>query len=82
MELNGIGGEAGCKDGAPSSLKSVHKAPLVFALNGKRVELSSVDPATTLLSFIRSETRFKGPKRGCGEGMFFQIDHVLCLLKR
>jgi abscisic-aldehyde oxidase len=56
--------------GAPSSLKSVHR-PLVFALNGQRVELSSVDPATTLLSYIRSETRFKGPKRGCGEGKFF-----------
>lgn len=53
--------------GVPSSLKPVHR-PLVFALNGQRVELSSVDPATTLLSYIRTETRFKGPKRGCGEG--------------
>ncbi|KAG0560330.1 hypothetical protein KC19_10G172500 [Ceratodon purpureus] len=53
--------------GAPSSLNAVHR-PLVFSLNGQRVELSSVDPSTTLLSYIRSETRFRGPKRGCGEG--------------
>lgn len=50
-----------------SPSKQVHR-PLVFALNGERVELHNVDPATTLLSYIRSETRFKGPKRGCGEG--------------
>ncbi|XP_024376895.1 probable aldehyde oxidase 3 [Physcomitrium patens] len=53
--------------GIPSFVESEHR-PLVFALNGQRVELSSVDPATTLLSYIRSETPFKGTKRGCGEG--------------
>lgn len=56
-----------------SPSKQVHR-PLVFALNGERVELHNVDPATTLLSYIRSETRFKGPKRGCGEVL--QVDVV------
>lgn len=47
---------------------AVERRPLVFALNGERVELASVDPSTTLLSYIRTESRFKGTKRGCGEG--------------
>ncbi|KAJ0714442.1 putative aldehyde oxidase [Helianthus annuus] len=42
--------------------------PLVFAVNGERVELTSVDPSTTLLQFLRSHTRFKSVKLGCGEG--------------
>ncbi|XP_076904841.1 abscisic-aldehyde oxidase-like [Bidens hawaiensis] len=41
---------------------------LVFAVNGKRFELSNIDPSTTLLQFLRSHTRFKGVKLGCGEG--------------
>ncbi|KAK6802672.1 hypothetical protein RDI58_000455 [Solanum bulbocastanum] len=41
---------------------------LVFAVNGKRYELPSVDPSTTLLQFLRTETCFKSPKLGCGEG--------------
>ncbi|KAG0608809.1 hypothetical protein M758_8G134400 [Ceratodon purpureus] len=53
--------------GALSSMQPVHR-PLVFALNGERVELRDVDPATTVLHYIRSATRFKGPKRSCGEG--------------
>lgn len=44
---------------------------LVFAVNGKRYELPSVDPSTTLLQFLRSETCFKSPKLGCGEGNTF-----------
>ena len=54
--------------GRPTTDSSVSVKPLLFALNGQRVELPSVDPATTLLSFIRAETPFKGTKRGCGEG--------------
>ena len=54
--------------GRPTTDSSVSVKPLVFALNGRRVELPFVDPATTLLSFIRAETPFKGTKRGCGEG--------------
>ncbi|KAJ8630893.1 hypothetical protein MRB53_024216 [Persea americana] len=41
---------------------------LVFAVNGRRFELSNVDPSTTLLEFLRTETPFKGAKLGCGEG--------------
>ncbi|XP_057956524.1 abscisic-aldehyde oxidase-like isoform X2 [Malania oleifera] len=41
---------------------------LVFAVNGEKFELSSVDHSTTLLEFLRSQTRFKGAKLGCGEG--------------
>ncbi|KAB1226907.1 Benzaldehyde dehydrogenase (NAD(+)) [Morella rubra] len=41
---------------------------LVFAVNGERFELSSVEPSTTLLEFLRSQTRFKSVKLGCGEG--------------
>ncbi|CAH9100152.1 unnamed protein product [Cuscuta epithymum] len=41
---------------------------LVFAVNGERFELPSADPSTTLLHFLRSQTRFKSPKLGCGEG--------------
>ncbi|GLT60965.1 hypothetical protein SLA2020_337030 [Shorea laevis] len=41
---------------------------LVFAVNGQRFELSHVDPSTTLLEFLRSETPFKSVKLGCGEG--------------
>ncbi|KAL3677013.1 hypothetical protein R1sor_026961 [Riccia sorocarpa] len=44
------------------------RSNLVFALNGERVELNDVDPQTTLLSYIRNETDYKGTKRGCGEG--------------
>lgn len=43
---------------------------LVFAVNGERFELdtASIDPSTTLLEFLRTQTRFKGTKLGCGEG--------------
>ncbi|XP_031475190.1 indole-3-acetaldehyde oxidase-like isoform X1 [Nymphaea colorata] len=44
------------------------KQRLVFALNGERVELSGVDPSTTLLEFLRLQTPYKGAKLGCGEG--------------
>ncbi|TKY57049.1 Abscisic-aldehyde oxidase [Spatholobus suberectus] len=46
------------------------KAPtsLVFGVNGERFELSHVDPSTTLLEFLRTRTRFKSVKLGCGEG--------------
>ncbi|KAM1757759.1 hypothetical protein ACFX11_006971 [Malus domestica] len=41
---------------------------LVFAVNGERFELPTVDPSTTLLAFLRSQTRFKSVKLSCGEG--------------
>ncbi|KAK3002880.1 hypothetical protein RJ639_019650 [Escallonia herrerae] len=41
---------------------------LIFAVNGARFELSSFDPSTTLLEFLRTRTRFKSVKLSCGEG--------------
>ena len=49
-------------------MAEVAARPLVFALNGARVELPEVDPALTLLTFLRTKTVFQGTKRGCGEG--------------
>ncbi|KAL3677015.1 hypothetical protein R1sor_026963 [Riccia sorocarpa] len=58
---------------------------LVFALNGQRVELKEVDPQTSLLTFIRDRTDFKGTKRGCGEGTLWcglmrETDTVLIMM--
>ena len=44
------------------------KNNLVFSVNRERFELSTVDPSTTLLEFLRTQTRFKGVKLSCGEG--------------
>ncbi|XP_021609368.1 indole-3-acetaldehyde oxidase isoform X2 [Manihot esculenta] len=44
------------------------KSYLVFAVNGQRFELSTVDPTMTLLEFLRTQTPFKSVKLGCGEG--------------
>ncbi|KAF0907925.1 hypothetical protein E2562_022313 [Oryza meyeriana var. granulata] len=46
---------------------------VVLAVNGERFELhrdgaSGVSPGESLLEFLRSRTRFTGPKLGCGEG--------------
>ncbi|XP_019052094.1 PREDICTED: indole-3-acetaldehyde oxidase-like isoform X2 [Nelumbo nucifera] len=41
---------------------------LIFSVNGERFELSSIDPSTTLLEFLRCRTRYKSVKLGCGEG--------------
>ncbi|XP_055817941.1 abscisic-aldehyde oxidase-like [Solanum dulcamara] len=41
---------------------------LIFAVNGQRFELPCIDPSITLLHFLRSQTCFKSPKLGCGEG--------------
>ncbi|KAF6169816.1 hypothetical protein GIB67_034208 [Kingdonia uniflora] len=41
---------------------------LAFAINGVRFEVSKIDPSTTLLEFIRTQTRYKGTKLSCGEG--------------
>ncbi|CAN6314927.1 unnamed protein product, partial [Urochloa humidicola] len=43
-------------------------APVVVAVNGKRYEAAGVDPSTTLLEFLRTQTPVRGPKLGCGEG--------------
>ncbi|XP_057820291.2 indole-3-acetaldehyde oxidase isoform X2 [Cryptomeria japonica] len=43
---------------------------LVFVLNGERreVDLSQINPSTSLLSYLRCHTDYKGAKLGCGEG--------------
>lgn len=53
----------------------IKKTPLVFAVNGERFELdlSSVDPSTTLIDFLRNKTPFKSVKLGCGEGTMIQF---------
>ncbi|VVB16926.1 unnamed protein product [Arabis nemorensis] len=54
------------EEGAMKSSKTC----LVFAINGQRfeLELSSIDPSTTLIDFLRNKTPFKSVKLGCGEG--------------
>ncbi|CAN6297514.1 unnamed protein product [Urochloa humidicola] len=44
------------------------KAAVVVAVNGKRYEAAGVEPSTTLLEFLRTQTPVRGPKLGCGEG--------------
>ncbi|TVU41521.1 hypothetical protein EJB05_15049, partial [Eragrostis curvula] len=53
-----------------SSAAAAQPVVVVFAVNGERVELrdGDVDPGATLLEFLRTRTRFTGPKLGCGEG--------------
>ncbi|KAL7113652.1 hypothetical protein ACP275_04G073300 [Erythranthe tilingii] len=41
---------------------------LIFTVNGERFEVPEVDPSTTLLEFLRTNTPFKSAKLGCGEG--------------
>ncbi|KAK6144148.1 hypothetical protein DH2020_020968 [Rehmannia glutinosa] len=41
---------------------------LIFEVNGESFEVPEIDPSTTLLEFLRSSTRYKSPKLGCGEG--------------
>ncbi|KAK2377468.1 abscisic aldehyde oxidase [Trifolium repens] len=48
--------------------KSESQTSLIFAINGEKFELSNIDPSTTLLEFLRTQTRFKSVKLGCGEG--------------
>lgn len=57
--------------GGTSDATSTNKNVLVFAINGKRYEVScdSTHPSTTLLEFLRSHTPFKSVKLSCGEGL-------------
>ncbi len=41
---------------------------LRFLLNGKRVELTEVDPHLSLLDFVRQHRQLTGTKEGCAEG--------------
>ncbi|KAF8710017.1 hypothetical protein HU200_029744 [Digitaria exilis] len=48
--------------------EAVKPATVVLAVNGRRYEAAGVDPSTTLLEFLRTQTPVRGPKLGCGEG--------------
>ncbi|WP_171120155.1 MULTISPECIES: xanthine dehydrogenase small subunit [unclassified Ruegeria] len=41
---------------------------ITFLLNGETVELSDVDPAATLLDWLRDDRGLTGTKEGCNEG--------------
>ena len=41
---------------------------LSFVLNGQLVQVRGLDPATTLLEYLRRERRLTGTKEGCAEG--------------
>ncbi|CAK8538530.1 unnamed protein product [Lathyrus sativus] len=47
---------------------SENQTSLTFCVNGEKFELSNIDPSITLLEFLRTQTRFKSVKLGCGEG--------------
>ncbi|XP_076463872.1 xanthine dehydrogenase/oxidase-like isoform X2 [Babylonia areolata] len=44
------------------------QTPLLFFVNGKKVELENPDPEMTLLQYLRRHLRLTGTKLGCGEG--------------
>lgn len=49
--------------------KKMGSGNLLFSVNGERFEIPNrIDPSTTLLEFLRTQTRFKSVKLGCGEG--------------
>ncbi|PQE20593.1 xanthine dehydrogenase protein [Rutstroemia sp. NJR-2017a BBW] len=52
----------------PEIASIFNRNPLVFYLNGTKIELQEPNPQWTLLDFIRSQHDLKGTKLGCGEG--------------
>jgi xanthine dehydrogenase iron-sulfur cluster and FAD-binding subunit A len=50
--------------------KQQQQQVVTLALNGERVEIESPDPSITLLSYLRTHTRFTGTKLSCSEGLY------------
>ena len=48
-------------------MTSVHR-PIRFLLNGKTIELDSVEPTRSVLDFLREDQLCVGTKEGCAEG--------------
>ena len=63
------------EDSKDSSMANTPKetSTLVFFVNGRKVEEMAPDPATTLLTFLRTKLRLCGTKLGCGEGGVFSV---------
>jgi indole-3-acetaldehyde oxidase len=59
------------KEAAAAALSST--TTVVLAVNGKRYEAAGVDPSMSLLEFLRTQTPVRGPKLGCGEGMYVYV---------
>lgn len=68
-----------CHTVTADSVQETKKMELEFAVNGERFNINSVDPSTTLLEFLRSNTPFKSVKLGCGEGNL-SLSHSLSSL--
>lgn len=66
------------QNGTKTPLPETGDGSLVFAVNGEKFEVETIDPSTTLLEFLRSHTRFKSVKLGCGEGNLLSYDLFFC----
>lgn len=51
----------------PMNFRGPGKVPVVFHVNGERVQVS-IEPRRTLLSVLQEDLGLTGAKRGCGQG--------------
>ena len=59
------------QNGTTTPRPEAGNSSLVFAVNGEKFEVATIDPSTTLLQFLRNHTRLKSAKLSCGEGIYF-----------